>query len=238
MRFTKLAPLLALLLSIVTYRTTVQNQDDLAHRARAVLAQTSGTIKLKGLQRPVNVLRDEWGIAHIFAGTQDDLFFAQGFVAAQDRLWQMDLWRRVGEGKLAEILGPGAIDRDRFARLIRYRGDLQREYESYAPDARQIIEAFVRGVNAFIEMSRDRLPIEFQLTGITPEPWTPETCLTRMAGYVMTRNASTEVLRAQLAHEFIDEAVRMLTGHDFPLKTAEEAGREEGLGKVAEFIET
>ena len=224
MRFTKLAPLLALLLSIVTYRTTVQNQDDLAHRARAVLAQTSGTIKLKGLQRPVNVLRDEWGIAHIFAGTQDDLFFAQGFVAAQDRLWQMDLWRRVGEGKLAEILGPDAIDRDRFARLIRYRGDMQREYESYAPDAQQIIEAFVRGVNSFIELNRDRLPIEFQLTGITPEPWTPEVCLTRMAGYVMTRNASTEVLRAQLAREFGKESVDEWLETDPPRKIEIPAG--------------
>src|SRR5262247_283101 len=207
MRFTKLVPLLALLLSIVTYRTTVQNQDDLAHRARAVLAQTSGTIKLKGLQRQVNVLRDEWGIAHIFAGTQDHLFFAQGFVAAQDRLWQMDLWRRVGEGKLAEVLGPRAIERDRFARLIRYRGDMKAEYESYAPDARQIIEAFVRGVNAQIELSKDRLPIEFQLTGAQPEPWTPEVCLTRLAGYVMTRNASTEIRRAQLVREFGKEFV-------------------------------
>jgi penicillin G amidase len=224
MRFTKLVPLLALLLSIGAYRTTVQNQDDLAHRARAVLAQTSGAIKLKGLQRPVNVLRDEWGIAHIFAGTQDDLFFAQGFVAAQDRLWQMDLWRRVGEGKLAEILGPDAIERDRFARLIRYRGDMRREYESYAPDAQQIIEAFVRGVNAFIELNRDRLPIEFQLTGIAPEPWTPEVCLTRMAGYVMTRNASTEVLRAQLAHEFGKEFVDEWLATDPPRKIEIPAG--------------
>jgi penicillin amidase len=114
----------------------------------------------------------------------------------------MDLWRRVGEGKLAEILGPKAFERDRFARLIRYRGEMQAEYESYAPDAKQIIEAFVRGVNAFIELSKNRLPIEFQLTGIKPEPWTPEVCLTRMAGYVMTRNASTEILRASLAREF------------------------------------
>jgi penicillin amidase len=226
MRFTKLIPLLALLLSIATYRSsaTIQNQDNLAHRARAVLAQTSGTIKLKGLQRPVNVLRDEWGIAHIFAETQGDLFFAQGFVAAQDRLWQMDLWRRVGEGKLAEILGPDAIERDRFARLIRYRGDMRREYESYAPDAQPIIEAFVRGVNAFIELNRNRLPIEFQLTGITPEPWTPEVCLTRMAGYVMTRNASTEVLRAQLAREFGKEFVDEWLETDPPRKIEIPAG--------------
>src|SRR5215208_4837659 len=100
---------------------------DLAAQAKAVLAQTSGTISVPGLSRPVTVLRDPWGVPHIYAETQDDLFFAQGFVAAQDRLWQMELWRRAGEGKLAEILGPEAVDRDRFARLLRYRGDLKAE---------------------------------------------------------------------------------------------------------------
>lgn len=177
-------------------------QSDLQQRARAVLAQTSGTLQLAGLQKPVKVLRDEWGIAHIYAETQADLFFAQGFTAAQDRLWQMDLWRRTGEGKLAEILGDRAIERDKFARLLRYRGDMKAEWEAYAPDAKPIIEAFVRGVNAWIEQTKDHLPIEFQLAGYKPEPWTPEVCLTRMAGYVMTRNASTEILRAQLACEF------------------------------------
>lgn len=181
-----------------------QSKSDLTAKAASVLSQTSGTIKLSGLQKPVRVLRDEWGIAHIYAETQDDLFFAQGFVAAQDRLWQMDLWRRQGEGKLAEILGERAVERDRFARLVRYRGDMQAEYESYAPDGKQIIEAFVRGVNAQIALVKKsgKLPIEFGLAGYAPEPWTPEVCLTRMAGYVMTRNASNEVLRARLVHEF------------------------------------
>lgn len=206
---------IALLLLVLAFQPTLapdlRQSEDLKERARSVLAQRSGQIRAPGLQRPVTVLRDPWGIAHIYAETQDDLFFAQGFVAAQDRLWQMEIWRRTGEGKLAEILGPGAIERDRFARLLRYRGDMKAEYESYAPDAKQIIEAFVRGVNFFIEANRDRLPIEFQLTGIKPEPWTPEVCLTRMAGYVMTRNAVTEVLRAQLARElgtaFVDELI-------------------------------
>lgn len=180
-------------------QTKVDATSDLARQARAALAQTSGRIELEGLSKPVEVLRDTWGVAHIYAQTQEDLFFAQGFVAAQDRLWQMEIWRRTGEGKLAEILGPSAIERDRFARLMRYRGDMEAEWKSYAPDAKPIIESFVRGVNAFIEISRERLPIEFQLTGTRPAPWTPEACLTRMAGYIMTRNASSEVLRAQLA---------------------------------------
>ncbi|HWO00594.1 MAG TPA: penicillin acylase family protein [Blastocatellia bacterium] len=180
---------------------------DLAARARAVLAQTSGRIELDGLQKTVEVIRDRWGVAHIYAQTQEDLFFAQGFVAAQDRLWQMEIWRRTGEGRLAEVLGESAIERDKFARLMRYRGNMEAEWSSYAPDAKRIIESFVRGINAFIEMSRDRLPIEFQLTGIKPEPWTPEVCLTRMAGYVMTRNASAEVFRAELARQFGAEKV-------------------------------
>jgi penicillin G amidase len=195
------------LIATSPHRGRAIQKHDLKEQALGALALTEGRIKLEGLQKPVRVLRDEWGIAHIYAETQDDLFFAQGFVAAQDRLWQMDLWRRVGEGKLAEVLGPSAVERDRFARSVRYRGDLKAEYESYAPDARQIIEAFVRGVNAQIELSKDRLPIEFRLTGSKPERWTPEVCLTRIAGYVMTRNASTEVLRAQLVREFGKEFV-------------------------------
>jgi len=170
----------------------------LARRATSVLSQTSGRLELDGLQKPVEVIRDRWGVPHIYAETTEDLFFAQGFVAAQDRLWQMELWRRTGEGKLAEILGAKAIERDKFARLMRYRGDMNAEWNSYAADARQIIEAFVRGVNAFIRTSANRLPIEFQLAGIRPEPWTPEVCLTRMAGYIMTGNAAREIQRAQL----------------------------------------
>ena len=209
---------LAVLLAVVTLLVMAagwgvygawQSGGELAGRAQRALSTTSGRLRLKGLERPVTVLRDEWGIPHIYAETQADLFFAQGFVAAQDRLWQMDLWRRIGEGKLAEVIGAKAVERDKFARLLRYRGEMKAEWESYAPDAKQIIESFVRGVNAAIGEAGDRLPIEFELAGYRPEPWTPEVCLTRMAGYVMTRNATMEVLRAELARKygvkFVDE---------------------------------
>ena len=201
-------------------QTNLHDASDLAKKARSVLAQTSGRIELAGLAKPVEVIRDKWGIAHIYAQTQNDLFFAQGFVAAQDRLWQMELWRRTGEGKLAEILGPSAVERDKFARLMRYRGDMEAEWKSYAPDAKPIIESFVRGVNAFIDLSRDRLPIEFQLTGIRPDHWTPEVCLSRMAGYVMTRNASSEIQRAQLVRMLGTEKTGELLETD-PLKKLE-----------------
>ncbi|HJQ71600.1 MAG TPA: penicillin acylase family protein [Blastocatellia bacterium] len=204
--------------------TTRRASSDIADQARRALAVTEGRVELDGLREPVEVLRDRWGVPHIYAKTVEDLFFAQGFVAAQDRLWQMDMWRRIGEGKLAEILGPSAIERDRFARLMRYRGDMQAEWSSYAPDARRIIESFVRGINAFIETSRDRLPIEFQLMGIRPEPWTPEVCLSRMAGFIMTRNAATEVQRAQLVRAVGEEKAAELFETDPPAKLEIPAG--------------
>src|SRR5262245_24607736 len=120
--------LLVLIVSLGFLALAAAPEPNLAARAKAVLAQTSGTLRIPGLRKPVTVLRDPWGVPHIFAETQDDLFFAQGFVAAQDRLWQMEIWRRTGEGRLAELLGPEAVDRDRFARLLRYRGDLETEY--------------------------------------------------------------------------------------------------------------
>jgi penicillin amidase len=166
--------------------------------ARARLARLDGTVAVAGLDSAVEVRRDRWGVPHIYARTQHDLFLAQGYVAAQDRLFQMELWRRAGEGRLAEVLGPAHVDRDRFARLFRYRGDMAAEWASYAPDAREIVAAFVDGVNAYIAEVRDRPPIEFALLGFAPEPWTPEVPLNRMAGLAMTDNARREVLRAQL----------------------------------------
>jgi penicillin amidase len=178
------------------------SSEELARDARAALAQTSGRLTLAGLQKPVQVLRDPWGVAHIYAENADDLFFAQGFVAAQDRLWQMEMWRRAGEGRLAEVLGASAVERDKFARLMRYRGDMRAEWESYAPDARRIIESFVRGVNAFIELSRNHPPIEFQLMGVRPEAWTPEVCLLRLSALEVSGNATRELQRALLVRRF------------------------------------
>jgi len=119
-------------------------------RAQAALSVVRGTLKVKGLRQPVKVLRDRWGVAHIYARNQHDLFFGQGFVAAQDRLFQMELWKRSGQGRLAEVLGPTALLRDINARLLSYRGDMQSEYESYSPDTKEILESFTAGINAYI----------------------------------------------------------------------------------------
>lgn len=174
---------------------------DLARRAQAALSQIRGTLKLPGLRQPVTVIRDRWGVAHIYAQNQHDLFFAQGFVAAQDRLFQMELWKRSGQGRLAEVLGPSALFRDINARLLRYRGDMAAEYQSYSPDTRAILQAFTDGINAYISRrlapGGPGLPLEFQLAGFKPEPWRPEDCLNRMAAFSMTGNAFAELAHAQ-----------------------------------------
>ncbi len=170
----------------------------LRNLAKSSLAQIDGTISLKELAQPVEVLRDKWGVAHIYAKTKKDLFFAQGFVAAQDRLYQMEIWRRSGTGELAEVFGPNFVGRDRLARLVRYRGDMEAEWQSYSPDTKEIATAFTRGVNAFVRRCGDNLPVEFKLLGFRPGEWKPEDCLLRVAGLQMTRNARKEIARAKL----------------------------------------
>jgi len=190
-------------------------------RAQSALSTTSGTLKIAGLQHPVKVLRDRWGVPHIYAQNQHDLFFAQGFVTAQDRLFQMELWKRVGQGRLAEVLGPNYLQRDINARLLAYRGSMADEYASYAPDAREILEAFTQGINA--EIARrltpggPGLPLEFQLAGFKPEPWKPEDCLTRMAGFPMTRNSVAELLHAKLVTLIGAKKASELLGLDPPV---------------------
>jgi penicillin amidase len=148
--------------------------------AQRALPLIEGELTLAGLKREVTVVRDKWGIAHIYADNTDDLFFAQGFVAAQDRMWQMEMWRRAKEGRLAEVLGPRAVERDRVARLLKRRAPIDdAEWTSYHPEGRRILTAFAAGVNAFIALGENELPVEFQLTGIRPDRWTPETPLLR-----------------------------------------------------------
>jgi penicillin amidase len=188
--------------------------DSLLRKAGGVLARLEGDIAVTGLKEPVDVLRDRWGIAHLYARNTEDLFFAQGFVAAQDRLFQLDLWRRQAAGELAEVLGPPAVESDRFARLIRYRGDMNAEWASYAPDARSIAVAFTRGINACIDHMGTRLPIEFQVLGFAPKRWQPEDVLGRMSGIYMSQNFRNEVQRARLVGAVGLEKARWLAPVD------------------------
>ncbi len=168
--------------------------------AGATIAGIHGKLRVPGLRAPVRVQRDRWGVPHIYATNQHDLFFAQGFVVAQDRLFQMELWKRSGQGRLAEILGPSAVERDINARRLLYRGDTGAEFASYAPDARAILEDFTSGINAYIDAAlqpgSEDLPKEFGMAGFAPEHWRPEDCLNRLAAYSMTGNAAAELQHA------------------------------------------
>lgn len=169
--------------------------------AKEALAQIDGNLTVDGLKAPVEVVRDRWGVPHIYAGSTEDLYFAQGYVMAQDRLWQMEMWRRSAEGRLAEVLGPNAVGRDRYARLLKYRGPVDdKELTVYHPDARRIMTSYVAGVNAFIEHANrsGKLPVEFVLTGIRPEPWTIESLISRQNTF---GNATAELQLARSVAE-------------------------------------
>ncbi|MFO0965334.1 MAG: penicillin acylase family protein [Gemmataceae bacterium] len=184
--------------------------DALLARARKALAPIAGELKTPGLAASVEILRDKWGVPHIYAKNQHDLFFAQGFVAAQDRLFQLELWRRHAAGEMAELLGESAVESDRFARLIRYRGDMDAEWKSYAPDAKEIATAFTDGINACIDQFGDKLPIEFELLKFKPKRWRPEDVLARMSGVYMSQNFRNEVMRAKLVAAVGIEKARKL----------------------------
>ena len=154
-------------------------------------------------------MRDRWGIPHIFAERQNDLFAAQGFVQAQDRLFQMDLWRRSVQGRLSQVLGPNFIERDAMTRRVQYRGDLEAEWASYGPDARAIAAAFVRGINAWVTLARERPPEEFVLAGWQPEFWSAEDLLNRTDAFVSSGDAIDEVRREQLSDLIADAIGRV-----------------------------
>ncbi|HVH70625.1 MAG TPA: penicillin acylase family protein, partial [Candidatus Dormibacteraeota bacterium] len=190
-------------------------------RAKAAVSVIRGKFRVTGLRQPVRVARDIWGVAHIYAQNQHDLFFAQGFVAAQDRLFQMELWKRSGQGRLAEVLGESELAHDIRARLLRYRGDMEAEYKSYSPDTKEILEAFTEGINAFLRNRQgpggQGLPVEFQAAGFAPEPWEPEDCLNRMAAFSMTGNGFSELAHAQAVAAIGAEKSAALFGFEPPV---------------------
>lgn len=154
----------------------------------------SQRLVVPGLEKPVEILVDRWGIPHIYAQSEADLFFAQGYNAARERLFQLEMWRRQATGTVAEILGPRELDRDIGARLFRFRGDLAQELAHYHPRGAAIVKAFVSGINAYIDAVNRRpeaLPLEFRLLGIRPQRWTPEVVISRHAG--LLGNATEEL---------------------------------------------
>jgi penicillin amidase len=179
---------------------------------RQSLPKTEGEIRLPGLSAPVEILRDRYGIPHIFAASLVDASFAQGYVHAQDRLWQMEMSRRVAAGRVSEIVGAAGLETDRFLRTLGVRRSAEANLRSIDSETRQLLEAYAAGVNAFLA-SDPVLPPEFWLTGIRPEPWTPADSVswTKMMAWDLGGNWRNELLRMRLAkslpmariHEFL-----------------------------------
>jgi len=130
----------------------------------------SEPIHAPGLKQAVEILRDRWGVPHIYAANTHDLFFAQGYITAKDRLFQIDLWRRVGTGKLSEVLGERMLDRDRLARSVNFHGDWAKEWAAYGPDTHEIVAAFAEGINAYIASLGGKRTPEFAKAGTTRVP--------------------------------------------------------------------
>ncbi len=168
---------------------------------RRPLPRTSGTLRLPGLEGPVEIRRDRWGVPHIRARSRHDLWLGQGLCHGQDRLWQLDLYRRIGSGRLAEIAGPAGLETDRFMRTLGLRRAALDEAEALPPALRSELEALCTGVNA---AAADRsLPIEFQLLRLEFEPFTPADALTltKLLSFGLSTNWERELLRAEMARE-------------------------------------
>jgi penicillin amidase len=187
----------ALMVLVFDLTSPVRAQTAPASASTAVREQNW---KVAGLGAPADMVIDHWGIAHIFAASTRDAFFLQGYNAARDRLWQIDLWRKRGLGLLSNSLGPAYVNQDRAARLFLYRGDMDKEWGAYAPNAKAWVAAFVEGVNAYVAEVRSGdkpLPFEFKLTGSVPDTWKAEDVL-RIRSHALVSNITSEVARARV----------------------------------------
>lgn len=173
-----------------------------AHKAKSVSKpQAELQWQVKGLQAPAEILLDRWGVPHIYAANEQDLFFVQGFNVARDRLFQIDLWRRRGLGQLASVFGSSFVEQDQATRLFLYRGDMKKEWAAYGKSAQQLTEQFVAGINAYIAYLADHpdaLPPEFKLLNYQPATWQAADVV-RIRSHGLTRNLTSEVARARLA---------------------------------------
>jgi len=171
-----------------------------AAQAQSTAAKREGWT-VQGLGAPAQMVVDHWGIPHIYAASSRDAFFLQGYNAARERLWQIDLWRKRGLGRLAASFGPAYVEQDRAARLFLYRGDMAAEWASYAPGAKESVEAFAAGINAYVaevKAGKRPLPVEFKLSKSQPETWAAEDML-RIRSHALVSNVQSEVARAQVA---------------------------------------
>ncbi|HKF36137.1 MAG TPA: penicillin acylase family protein [Ktedonobacteraceae bacterium] len=184
---------------------------------RRPLPKTKGELHLQGLHEPVEVITDRYGVPHIYAQNEDDLFFAQGFVHAQERLWQMEFNRRLGSGELAEIFGAAALELDRFTRRLGAHRASAAAVEHLSEHSKRILNAYAQGVNAFIEGNSNKLPLEFTLLRFKPAPWRIENSIqwSKMMGWNLAGNWETEVIRAHIVAKLgAERAAKLEAGYD------------------------
>ena len=174
----------------------------------AALPQLDGDLHITSLSAPVMVRRDAHGAPHIQAATQGDLFIAQGYVAAQDRLWQMDTYRRSANGELAEVLGSRLLQHDKLQRVMGYRKTAERVYANLPADDRRRLDDYARGVNLFIEQHQNSLPEEFRILGYKPRPWGGDDSMS----IVMMMNA-LERMRSTYSRRMISQVLCILAHH-------------------------
>ena len=193
---------------------------------RQALPVVDGSIEVQGLEAPVRIVRDTYAVPHIEAQSFADAVFAQGFVHAQDRLWQMDFRRRLGSGRLAEVLGPSALPTDRYIRTLGFERAARASIAHLRPDTLALLEAYAAGVNAFLATRSGPLPLEFLILGYEPEPWTPVNSLVwmRVLALDLSGNWREELLRARLAKRLSPEQIADLWpdgGADAPVTLVE-----------------
>ncbi|MBI3468799.1 MAG: penicillin acylase family protein [Planctomycetes bacterium] len=167
---------------------------------RRRLPQIDGTLNVPGLSASVEIIRDRWGVPHIYAANSHDLYFAQGFVHAQDRLWQMELGRRTATGRLSEVFGPLALDTDRLTRAFGFHRLAQADLASADAETRAVLAAYTQGINAFLQSPSRTMPVEFTLLGHRPEPWKPEEsgAISRVMLWQLSHAWTSEIVRARL----------------------------------------
>ncbi len=174
----------------------------LGYLLRRPLPTVDGNIRVQGLHEPVEVIRDAWGIPHVSALEEDDAFYAQGYCHAQDRLWQMDVNRRLARGELAEAFGPDLLDLDRLMRRLGLRRAAEREWASLAREDRAALLAYTSGVNACVEaaLATGRQPVEYRLARFEPRPWDPLDTLAfgRYFAFAQSPNWESELVRSRL----------------------------------------
>src|SRR5512134_2567716 len=169
--------------------------------------QIDGEVQLEGLGGTVDIYRDQMGIPQIYATTQHDLFFAQGYIHAQDRFWQMDTWRHIGSGTLSEMFGKGQVETDTFLRTLGWKQTAEAEYVQLDPTSKAILDAYVEGVNAYLkDHDTTALSLEYAVLGLLSpdykiEPWTPVNSLTwgKAMAWDLRGNMGEEIERAVLA---------------------------------------